>query len=323
MLLPLVSIIIPTYNSAHLIGDTLKSVLLQDYAYWECIIIDDGSTDQTNTIVEPWLAKDTRFSFIRIDNAGASHARNVGLRKSKGAYIQFLDADDILHPEKITLQVREMQHTEADISFSLWSYFEHSIEYATPFKFSEVPYSIPNTGLEMLTSFGMHHWFMPPIAWLTKRSVIEQAGLWNIHLCNNDDGEYFTRVLINCKKLICIDKVLAYYRQVITANSLSKLNTVKKIDSAYKSYGLILTHLQPFGKMALSYPKRLYYMQYIMIKGTYPKLAKRAAKGFDAIDSPSFLMKKKRYWYFVQGLGLYNGTKVYKFLLKIYVFFKG
>ena len=96
---PLVSIIIPTYNRAHLIGETLDSVLAQTYQNWECIIVDDGSSDNTDEVVGAYVEKDSRFKFHdRPEDKlkGASSCRNYGLSKCSGKYVIFLDSDDWL-----------------------------------------------------------------------------------------------------------------------------------------------------------------------------------------------------------------------------------
>ena len=96
---PLVSIIIPTYNRAHLIGETLDSILAQSYTHWECIVVDDGSTDATEALLQKYMAKDSRIRYYhRPPNRpkGANACRNYGFELSKGAYVLFLDSDDIL-----------------------------------------------------------------------------------------------------------------------------------------------------------------------------------------------------------------------------------
>ena len=96
--LPLVSIIIPTYNRAHLIGETLDSVLAQTYTNWECIVVDDGSTDGTDKLIIAYCEKDARLQYFKreILPKGASHCRNIGLEKASGEYCMFLDSDDLL-----------------------------------------------------------------------------------------------------------------------------------------------------------------------------------------------------------------------------------
>lgn len=99
---PFVSIIIPTYNRAHLIGETLDSVLAQTYQNWECIIVDDGSTDDSEFVINEFIKKDKRFRYFRrpIDIVkGASSCRNYGLQKAIGDFIVFLDSDDLLTVE--------------------------------------------------------------------------------------------------------------------------------------------------------------------------------------------------------------------------------
>src|SRR5690606_36556858 len=115
---PLVSIIIPTFNRAHLIGETLDSVLAQTYQNWECIVVDDGSTDKTEATVGAYLKRDARFRlFKRPDHKpkGANACRNYGFEKSKGEYVQWFDSDDLMHPEKLTIKIKYAFSQRADI----------------------------------------------------------------------------------------------------------------------------------------------------------------------------------------------------------------
>lgn len=96
---PLVSIVIPTFNRSHVIGESLDSVLVQTYQNWECIIVDDQSTDNTGDLVAKYILKDSRFKYYSrpLDTLkGANACRNYGIEKSKGDYIMFLDSDDLL-----------------------------------------------------------------------------------------------------------------------------------------------------------------------------------------------------------------------------------
>jgi len=109
---PLVSIIIPTYDRSGLIGPTLDSVFRQSYENWECLIVDDGSTDDTEIIVKTWTDKDSRFKYYYKQNGGVSSARNYGINNAKGNYIQFLDSDDILHNRKLEFSLNELNDVE-------------------------------------------------------------------------------------------------------------------------------------------------------------------------------------------------------------------
>lgn len=103
---PTVSIIIPTYNRAHLIERAIESVLHQTYQDFELIIIDDGSTDNTDDIINKFQKKDDRIIYLKHDrNKGGSAARNTGIKASRGEYIAFLDSDDEWLPEKLEKQM--------------------------------------------------------------------------------------------------------------------------------------------------------------------------------------------------------------------------
>lgn len=95
---PLISVIIPTYNREVLTRETLDSVLNQTYTHWECIIVDDGSTDNTIAIIKEYLKKDTKLKLFKRDREpkGANTCRNIGIERSTGQYIMFLDSDDLL-----------------------------------------------------------------------------------------------------------------------------------------------------------------------------------------------------------------------------------
>jgi glycosyltransferase involved in cell wall biosynthesis len=120
-----VSIIIPTYNYEAFITATLDSVKNQTFTNWECLIIDDGSTDNTRQKVMEFVADDKRFKYFYQKNGGVSKARNYGIQQAQGEYIQFLDGDDLLQPNKILLQINEFNRmVKADIVYSDFRYFD-------------------------------------------------------------------------------------------------------------------------------------------------------------------------------------------------------
>jgi glycosyltransferase involved in cell wall biosynthesis len=122
----LVSIIIPCYNYGWLLSETLDSVLAQTHQQWECIIIDDGSVDNTRAVAENYGRRDARFRYVYQTNAGMSAARNRGLSMAQGDYIQFLDADDLLAAPKLATQVQVLvAHPEFDLVYGSVRYFRH------------------------------------------------------------------------------------------------------------------------------------------------------------------------------------------------------
>jgi glycosyltransferase involved in cell wall biosynthesis len=121
----LVSIIIPCYNYGWLLAQTLDSLLAQTYQMWECIIVDDGSTDNTREVSESYQSRDPRFRYIYQSNGGVSRARNNGLKHAFGTYIQFLDGDDLLSAHKLEVHLKYLLDNPAvDLVYGPVQYFD-------------------------------------------------------------------------------------------------------------------------------------------------------------------------------------------------------
>lgn len=124
---PTVTVVIPCFNYGRYLARTLKSVAAQTYTDWECIIVDDGSTDETPLVATEWVESDPRFIYLRQDNAGLAAARNAGLYRASGEYIQFLDADDLIHPYKLSRQTALLTALpECSHVYSGFHYFHES-----------------------------------------------------------------------------------------------------------------------------------------------------------------------------------------------------
>ena len=132
-----VSIIIPCYNQGQFLDETLASVVNQTYTDWECLIVNDGSVDNTAEIALNWVAKDNRFQYFLKKNGGVSSARNYGIEKAKGEYIQFLDSDDLIDKRKLELSLNEMdaiKNPNLKLVISNFIMFKkHSIDPIVPF----------------------------------------------------------------------------------------------------------------------------------------------------------------------------------------------
>lgn len=317
---PLVSIIIPSYNSLHFLDETLKSALNQTYNNLEVILVDDGSTDGT---VEHFKRfKENGVVCLSQENSGASVARNTGLEACSGEYIQFLDADDIIHSEKIEKQISRMLKERAELSFTPWNIFLDDINEKGEFKFDGLNYNQVRTGKALMISYGKDNWFIPTVSWLTKRSLIEKVGYWNPFRCPNDDGEFFSRVLFWAEKVVCIDTVLAYYRTT-GPESLSVLNSEEKLLSSYRSWKLIQGLLATSSDTRLSgYPKRGFRYLYFNSIKTYPKIAKLIAKEYDKIDQNINKSASKYYSFLVNLLGLHYGHRLAKYFGRIKEFLR-
>jgi glycosyltransferase involved in cell wall biosynthesis len=127
-----VSIIMPTYNAADTLVDTLDSVTAQDYPHWELLIIDDGSTDDTLALARQRAAQDARIHVYAYPNRGPSAARNTGIARAKGTIIAFLDADDLWKHDKLSTHVACFNaRPEVDLSFGRVRFFAQSPELGT------------------------------------------------------------------------------------------------------------------------------------------------------------------------------------------------
>ncbi len=121
---PLVSIIIPCYNYGRYLPATIDSLLAQTYSNWECLLINNASSDNTKEVCKRYQSSDKRFQYFETDNKGPAAARNKGLREAKGEYIQFLDADDLLEEDKLQVQVDFLQtHRNTDLAYGEVRYF--------------------------------------------------------------------------------------------------------------------------------------------------------------------------------------------------------
>ena len=112
---PLISVVIPAYNAEQFLDETLESVLSQTYENWECIIVNDGSTDKTEFIAKKWCEKDARFRYFYKENSGASDTRNLGIKEARGEYIAFLDADDLYMPNFLEICLENLVEKDVDL----------------------------------------------------------------------------------------------------------------------------------------------------------------------------------------------------------------
>lgn len=219
----LVSIIMPSYNTAKYIEESIQSVLAQTYSNWELIIVDDCSTDETDSVVKPYLA-DNRIRYLKNKvNSGAAVSRNYALREAKGKWIAFLDSDDLWSPEKLEKQKKYMEMN--GYHFSYTNYIE--IDGA----------SQPNgnliTGPRKITKAGMFCYCWPGC--LTVMYDAQYVGLIQIKdIKKNNDYAMWLKV---CKKADCylLNEELGQYRKG-RAGSISTHSYTTLIKWHYKLY---------------------------------------------------------------------------------------
>ena len=187
---PTVSVVIPVYNAEKYISDTLKSVLNQSYKEIEIIVVNDGSTDQTESIVKQNF-NDPRIKLINQSNAGCSAAKNTGLKHATGEWIQYLDADDLLSPDKLEAQIRVLEGNPWHIAVCKTELFAKEIgdngsEIDTDFLYST------NDSFEfILNLYGINgkDGMIQPNAFLISKRLAVAAGRWDLSISPAPDEE--------------------------------------------------------------------------------------------------------------------------------------
>jgi glycosyltransferase involved in cell wall biosynthesis len=238
---PLVSILIPAFNAEHWIAETIRSAIGQTWPRKEIIIVDDGSTDQTLALARKFASKEV--AVITQPNQGAAVARNHAFSLSQGDYIQWLDADDLLAREKITKQVEAslQSPSERTLLSSGWGSFAYRTDRA---KFLSTSLWSDLSPVEWLLHKMGENLHMQTATWLVTRQLTEAAGPWDTRLANDDDGEYFCRVILASDGIRFVPESRVFYR-ITTANRVSYVgrSNVKK-DALSLSMRLHVKYLQ-------------------------------------------------------------------------------
>ena len=237
---PLVSIIIPLYNAEVYIEQTIQSALMQTYSNIEVIVVDDFSTDKSFKIVE--VINSNKIRLVKNIRKGACAARNYGFELSKGEYIQYLDADDLISKNKIEDQLTLLlQSDDNTVSSCGWVKFTTNYQDLTARK------QKINKSYESPLQWLIDCWHSEEMGlvsmWLTPRALIEKAGTWNEALLINQDGEFFCRVLIQASEIIYCENSLVYYRiNPLSITQIKRSN--EKLKSQLASYKLYEIHMQ-------------------------------------------------------------------------------
>lgn len=237
---PLVSILIPCFNSERWLSATIESTLKQTWKNKEIIVVDDGSTD--NSLSAARQFESVTVKVISQDNSGASAARNTALNVAQGEYIQYLDADDLLAPDKIEHQIKLLESYPGYVASGAWGRFHQIREEA---RFVHEPVWNNFLPVDWLVSSWMGGGMMHPAAWLLPRKVVDAAGPWNsdeLAYCPNDDGEYFCRVVLASNGIRFCSDAKTYYRSGLS-NSLSGRRSRDAIKSVYRSLEICVSHL--------------------------------------------------------------------------------
>lgn len=218
---PLVSVIIPCYNVVDHIPNALDSIDSQSHSELEVICVDDGSTDDTVVCIEKWGAQNpsVQLVIVRQKNAGACAARNAGLKKSDGTYIQFLDADDILMPTKVEHQLSLFQG-RSELSFVAGTYYRRNVSGER--RLIEVP------GADFLNVYCGNAGITS--ANLFRKSDLDKLKGWNEKLKSSQEADLMFRILLNGGKGEADDEALTEIRER-DSGQISKSDPVRRLSN--------------------------------------------------------------------------------------------
>jgi glycosyltransferase involved in cell wall biosynthesis len=291
---PLVSILISAYNAEDWIGYTLDSAVGQTWPRKEIIVVDDGSTDRTAEIARRFAAKGVVV--ISTKNNGLSAGQNCAYRHSRGEYIQFLDADDLLAPDKIERQLAALRETDSRriLLSSPWAPFYYRTRNA---RFVRNSFWEDLSPVEWLLRKLAENIHMQNATWLVSRELADAAGPWDESLHYDQDGEYFARVLLASEGTHFVPETGIYYRAT-SSNRVSYLgNSDKKKDSLLASMKLHIQYLRSLEdservrKACLTYLQNWYHAFYPERPDIVAELQSLAAQLQGRLEEPRLRWK--------------------------------
>jgi glycosyltransferase involved in cell wall biosynthesis len=237
---PLVSILIPAFNAEPFVAATIRSALAQTWPRKEIIVVDDGSSDQTLAIAQQFVSP--ALAVVSQPHLGAAAARNKALSLCVGDYIQWLDADDLLAPDKIAKQLEAVGGSDdrRTLLSSAWGHFRYR-----PHKAKLVPTALWSdlSPADWLVRKLGQNLYMQNATWLVSRELTEAAGPWDIRLSVDDDGEYFCRVILASDGIRFLLDARAFYRR--SPGSLSYIgDSSRKMESQFLSMQMHIGYLR-------------------------------------------------------------------------------
>jgi glycosyltransferase involved in cell wall biosynthesis len=238
---PLVSILIPAFNAEEWLAESLESAVRQTYPRKEIIVVNDGSRDHTLAVARRFASKEVTVATQ--DNQGAAATRNRALSICQGDYIQWLDADDLLAPDKIAIQMDLVSRAlEPKVLLSsAWGMFMYRARKA---HFVSTPLWQDLSPVEWLILKMGQNLHMQTATWLVSRSLTEAAGLWNTQLLTDDDGEYFCRVLVSSTGTRFSPDAKVFYRMPGSSNVSYIGQSTRKMEAQFLSMQMHVGYLR-------------------------------------------------------------------------------
>lgn len=259
---PLVSILIPAFNAQEWVADTIRSAMQQTWANKEIIVVDDGSTDRTLEIAKQFECDSVRV--VSQNNQGGSAARNKAFSLSRGSYIQWLDNDDLLAPDKIARQMAVAAECSSGRTLlsSSWGVFMYR-----PYRAKFVPTALwcDLSPTEFLLRKMGQNLFMQTATWLVSRELTEAAGPWDTTMLTDDDGEYFCRVLLASEGIRFVPESRVYFRISGPKRGSYIGRSARKRDAQWRSMQLHIGYLRSLEDSPRAHAACVKYLQTWMI----------------------------------------------------------
>ena len=245
--MPKISIIIPCYNQAKYLQYTLESVQNQTFNNWECIVVDDGSKDNSAQIIQNYIKKNNRFNYIFQENRGLSAARNMGILASKGSFIAFLDSDDLWDPKMLEKTIEYLDNnSEISIVSGAWDHIDEKGQTIT----SKLGPSVSDNYFQDLLLWNL----FPIHATLSRKEIFEKCGCFDTNLTACEDWDFWIRAASAGYKFGYIHDLIAHYRRHMNCMSLDiermEKNYFHVINKFYsKNRDQEISKLKPFSSI--------------------------------------------------------------------------
>ena len=236
---PLVSVITPLYNAEKYIAETIESVLSQTYTHWEMIIVDNGSTDKSSTIIQMFHDKRIKVITLKNNSGGPAKPRNIGVENAKGTYIAFLDSDDVWMPEKLQVQMETMLSGNYDIVHTLARTIDIQSNQIGIYNNQRI-YNFCQPFMDIHTILYLSNYININSVLMKKESAIcfrEDKNMVAI-----EDWMYWIENSLASKKIYLIEEYLLKYR--VDRNSTSDRSSDKSFRKAFYLYAILLIEMK-------------------------------------------------------------------------------
>lgn len=310
---PLVSILIPAYNSGPWIAETIKSVLNQTWSRKEIIVVvDGGCTDDTLAVARQFASPSV--SVVTRPHQSVAAARNEAFAVAQGEYIEWLDADDLLAPDKIALQMEVAQSlaSRRTLLSAEWAFFffrTAKAEFHPTALWTDLS---PADWLMLKMGRGDH---MQPATWLVRREIIEAAGRWHEELRVDEDGEYFCRLVLASDGIRFVPGAKVFYR--VSGSNSTTIRAFSRPEERWRTMQLQFAHLRSLGDTAAVRQAGIDFLQtwLIYFHPHRPDIVSQAQALAATVGGRLELPKLRRKYAWLEKIAGYERARRFQFLL--------